>query len=359
MTLEAIKYRNRKLEVLDQRLLPFTTKYVPVCTVEDAWKIIHSMQVRGAPAIALVGCLSIIVETCKGTYKLKSEMYDFIEHKAHYISSSRPTAVNLKFELDKLTKLAKSLMDNPETTREKMLNTIVAHVERLLERDIADNKSIGRFGAKAILADEPKSKKVRILTHCNTGSLATAGFGTALGVIRHLHLSDNLEMVYCTETRPFLQGARLTAYELVYEKIPATLICDNAVGALFAQGLVSAVIVGADRVAANGDTANKIGTYQIAMLARDHGIPFFVASPTTSVDLSLPNGDDIPIEERCSKEITHFAGQPTAAPGIEVWNPAFDVTPASLITSIITEMGVFHPKDLYREMTTMKNVVLR
>ncbi|RLU21791.1 hypothetical protein DMN91_006167 [Ooceraea biroi] len=204
-------------------------------------------------------------------------------------------------------------------------------------QDVADNIAIGDLGAHDILYNVPKDSVIRILTHCNTGSLATAGYGTALGVIRSLHKMGKLERVYCTETRPYNQGARLTAYELVHDKIPATLICDDMVAAALRKKQITAVVVGADRVAANGDTANKIGTYQI---------PFYVAAPRTSIDLTMPSGDDMVIEERPVREMTHINGRRVAAKDIDCWNPAFDVTPASLITGIITDIGVFKPEDL-------------
>lgn len=219
----------------------------------------------------------------------------------------------------------------------------------MLEKDIGDNKSIGNFGAQEILSGVSGDSLVRILTHCNTGSLATAGYGTALGVIRRLHELKRLEHVYCTETRPYNQGARLTAYELVHDKIPATLIVDSMVAALMKHRNISAVVVGADRVASNGDTANKIGTYQIAVLAKYHGVPFYVAAPFTSIDMKVVSGDHIVIEERPDHEMTHVGEHRIAAKGISCWNPAFDVTPASLIAGIITEKGVFRPQELVKQ----------
>ncbi|XP_068976817.1 methylthioribose-1-phosphate isomerase isoform X3 [Bombus flavifrons] len=296
MTLQAIKWENGKLEILDQILLPAISRYIPVKGVEDGWKVINNMQVRGAPAIAIVGCLSLASE-------IRNEEY----------------------------------MDKKSLRRD---------IEAMLEKDIADNKAIGDYGAQEILKNVSGDNFVRILTHCNTGSLATAGYGTALGVIRSLHKRNSLEHAYCSETRPYNQGARLTAYELVYEDVPATLICDDMVAALMKSRNISAVVVGADRVAANGDTANKIGTYQIAIVAKYHNVPFYVAAPRTSIDFTIPNGDHIVIEERPEREMTHINDQRIAAPGIQCWNPAFDVTPASLIKGIITEVGVYRPEDL-------------
>lgn len=231
-----------------------------------------------------------------------------------------------------------------ETVRER----VIRFAEDMLEKDLKDNRSIGDLGARHLLEQtNPRGGKVTVLTHCNTGALATAGYGTALGVIRSLHEMGRLEHTFCTETRPYNQGARLTAFELVYEQIPATLITDSMAAAAMAHRGVSAVVVGADRVVANGDTANKIGTYQLAIVAKHHGVPFYVAAPSSSCDLHLETGKEIVIEERPSQELTDLNGVRIAAQGIRVWNPAFDVTPHELITGgIITELGVFAPEEL-------------
>ena len=233
-----------------------------------------------------------------------------------------------------------------DTTAAK--EAILKHLEAMLENDIADNLAIGEYGAKDMMKKIGK-EKLRVMTHCNTGSLATAGYGTALGVIRSLHKANQLDHVYCTETRPYNQGSRLTAFELVYEKMPATLICDNMAAAAMRQFKIDAVIVGADRVAANGDTANKIGTYQLAVLAKSHNILFYVAAPFSSIDFQIPDGDSIPIEERPHSEMTHTGSIRTAAAGINCWNPGFDVTPSELVTGgIVTEKGVFKANQLVK-----------
>ncbi|XP_076656524.1 methylthioribose-1-phosphate isomerase isoform X1 [Halictus rubicundus] len=348
MTLKAIKWENGKLEILDQILLPAITRYVPVKGVEDGWKVINKMQVRGAPAIAIVGCLSLATELLKEDPVDKKSLRQDVEGKLNYLVSARPTAVNMKLAADELIQLANKLSKDHSVSLAEMRQRFLKAIEAMLEKDIEDNKAIGDFGAQEILKQMSGDNPVRILTHCNTGSLATAGYGTALGVIRSLHKKNSLEHAYCSETRPYNQGARLTAYELVYEKIPATLICDDMVAALMKSRNISAVVVGADRVAANGDTANKIGTYQIAIVAKYHNVPFYVAAPRTSIDFSIPNGDHIVIEERPEREMTHMNDQRISAPGIQCWNPAFDVTPASLIKGIITEVGVFRPEDLTR-----------
>ncbi|KAL4708313.1 hypothetical protein ACJJTC_007719 [Scirpophaga incertulas] len=345
MSLESIKYKRGKLEVLDQLLLPLQTKYVKVEGVEDGWKVINKMQVRGAPAIAIVGCLSLAVELLKDDIEDKKIMRQEIEGKLNYLVSARPTAVNIKLAADELINLANTLNADENVTPNEFKERFVISIENMLIKDIEDNKAIGKFGCEAIL-NNANDGSVRILTHCNTGSLATAGYGTALGVIRSLNESKKLEHVYCTETRPYNQGARLTAYELVHEKIPATLIVDSMVSALMYTRNITAVVVGADRVAANGDTANKIGTYQIAIVAKHHGVPFYVAAPLSSIDMSLTSGDRIKIEERPDREMTHIGEHRIAAPGISCWNPSFDVTPTNLITGIITEKGVFTPNQL-------------
>jgi len=352
MALTAIKYENNALEILDQLLLPTTSTYVQVKGVEDGWKVINKMQVRGAPAIAIVGCLSLAIELHKDSFDNKKVLRQEIEGKLNYLVSSRPTAVNMKLAADELIALANRLSEDSSVNADDMKAKFISSIEAMLGKDIAANKAIGEHGAKEILSALPGDVMVRVLTHCNTGSLATAAYGTALGVVRSLHSAKCLEQVYCTETRPYNQGARLTAYELVHDQIPATLIVDSMVAALMKTKNISAVVVGADRVAANGDTANKIGTYQIAVLAKHHKVPFYIAAPFTSIDAEIPSGDSIVIEERPEKEMTHIGDQQIAAEGISCWNPAFDVTPASLITGIITERGVFRPDDLIKELSS-------
>ncbi|KAK9504321.1 hypothetical protein O3M35_010683 [Rhynocoris fuscipes] len=348
MTLEAIKYSKGKLEILDQLLLPLESKYVEISNVEDGWNAINSMQVRGAPGIAIVGCLSYVVEIYHKSFDNKEKFCENINKKFNYLITSRPTAVNLIKESLKIIDLADSCKKNSDISAVEMKNCLIEAIENLLQQDISDNKAIGNFGAEKLIS--LSGNKHCILTHCNTGSLATAGYGTALGVIRRLNELGSLEHVYCTETRPYMQGARLTAYELVHEKIPSTLICDSAVAALFQKKSITAVLVGADRIAANGDTANKIGTYQIAVLAKHHNVPFFVCATLSSIDLNTKSGNDVLIEERPSAEITDIKNNRIAAPGISCWNPAFDVTKAELISGIITEVGCFLPENLKEDI---------
>ncbi|XP_075050406.1 methylthioribose-1-phosphate isomerase-like [Mixophyes fleayi] len=263
-----------------------------------------------------------------------------------HLISARPTAVNMKRAGDELISFLTQRAEQPGVTIQGLTESVIQWAESLLEKDVKDNRMIGDLGAQHILQTTGITGGVGIMTHCNTGSLATAGYGTALGVVRSLHALGRLSHVFCTETRPYNQGSRLTAYELVYEKIPATLITDSMAAVTMRERQVNAVVVGADRVVANGDTANKVGTYQLAVIAKYHGIPFYVAAPSTSCDLSLPTGTSIVIEERPSHELTDINGVRVAAPGIQVWNPAFDVTPNELITGIITEHGVFKPEEL-------------
>ncbi|KAJ3365521.1 S-methyl-5-thioribose-1-phosphate isomerase [Kappamyces sp. JEL0680] len=354
-TLEAIKYKRGSLEILDQLLLPYKTVYEPVADTRQGHAVIKEMKVRGAPAIAIVAALSLAVELV-GNAELAAcsalQVVDYIRERLEFLKTSRPTAVNLFEASERLLKLVQGLQsaDGPH-----VLNAYVEAAEAMLSKDVQDNKAIGKCGAEFILNKAAPGSKVRVLTHCNTGSLATAGWGTALGIIRDLQLSGRLDHAYCTETRPYNQGSRLTAYELVFEKIPSTLICDSMASALLKQKNVAAIIVGADRVAANGDTANKIGTYQLAIAAAYHGVMFIVAAPRTSIDLKTPNGDAIEIEERAGVEVTRMKGKladgegqgliEIAAPGIGVWNPAFDVVPAQLITAIATEKGVVVKRD--------------
>ncbi|XP_010666847.2 methylthioribose-1-phosphate isomerase [Beta vulgaris subsp. vulgaris] len=342
--LQAICYNRGSLQLLDQRKLPLETVYLEIRNASDGWLAIKEMVVRGAPAIAIAAALSLAVESSnlKAFQGTPEDAASFLAQKLEYLVSSRPTAVNLS---DAATKLKEIIAKAASTCSEAdtVFQAYIEAAEIMLEDDVASNKAIGSYGASCFKSQLKDAMKISILTHCNTGSLATAGYGTALGVIRAVHAQGILERAYCTETRPFNQGSRLTAFELVHDNIPATLIADSAAAALMKAGNVQGVIVGADRVAANGDTANKIGTYSLAVSAKHHGIPFYVAAPLTSVDLSLPSGEYIVIEERSPKELLNSRGglgEQVAASGISVWNPAFDVTPANLISGIITEKGV-------------------
>jgi methylthioribose-1-phosphate isomerase len=306
---EPIRWRRDRLELLDQRLLPEKAVYVTCRSADEVAQAIRDMVVRGAPAIGVAAAFGVVLG------KGRKEAYDLL-------ARSRPTAVNLFWALERMKK-AKDLE---------------AEARAIFDEDLAANRELGRLGAALI------PERARIMTHCNTGALATAGYGTALGVIRAAR--DRIQSVIANETRPYLQGARLTAWELVQEGIPCTLITDSMAGHLISRGEVDVIVVGADRIAANGDVANKIGTYGLALAAKAHGIPFYVAAPTSTIDLSAPSGSAIPIEERAPDEITRWQGSPSAPAQVDVWNPAFDVTPAELITGIITDKGIFRPRDI-------------
>ncbi|KAK4241206.1 hypothetical protein C8A03DRAFT_41389 [Achaetomium macrosporum] len=366
-TLQAIKYERGKLLVLDQLRLPHEHHYDEVSTAEEAFECIRYMRVRGAPAIAIVAALAHAVELHNGscTATTPEETIAYIESRLDFLKESRPTAVDLSnaISLLKLAARAAKLegLAHPEA-KAAILNSYIEAAENILQKDIENNKSIGRYGSLWLSQqfNATRDRPISVLTHCNTGSLATSGHGTALGIIRTLHSEGLLKHAYCTETRPYNQGSRLTSFELVFEGIPSTLITDSMAGALFAlhreRMNIGAVIVGADRVVRNGDTANKIGTYALAVLARHHGVKFVVAAPTTSVDLETETGDGIKIEERKPEELTQISGAVVNPDGsvdksrtarvaiadqrIGVWNPAFDVTPHSLIDVIVTERGV-------------------
>ena len=310
------------------------------------------LQVRGAPAIAMVGALSLAVELGneENTFQSVKELREFVNSKFEYLETARKTACNLsKAKASVLAFLDKTVGEEGGEDVNVVKEKVIEEIRGMLKKDRENNEKIGKIGAEDILSkfSEDEEKKVNVLTHCNTGSLATAGYGTALGVIRHLHGLNRLECVYCTETRPYNQGSRLTAYELVMEEIPGKLIADSMAAATMKEKKIDAVIVGADRIAKNGDVANKIGTWLLAIAAKYFEIPFYVAATTTTVDLSTESGNEIHIEERSDLELVTVAGIRIAAPGIATWNPAFDVTPGELITGgIITEKGILKPEEI-------------
>ncbi|KAG9645985.1 Methylthioribose-1-phosphate isomerase, partial [Aureobasidium melanogenum] len=368
------------LDILDQLQLPHTEVYDEVKSAQDAWHAIKEMRTRGAPAIAIVAALGLAVELELIAEKnelsnIAEEVELFIKEKLEYLVTSRPTAVNLADAARKLQKIVQSAARAQDASGPSVKDAYVKAAEQMLVDDVSDNKAIGEHGADWILKNAAGGKdQVSILTHCNTGSLATAGYGTALGVIRSVHARGSLKRAFCSETRPYNQGSRLTAFELVHDEIPATLVTDSMAAALLRlkgpTENIAAIVVGADRVAANGDTANKIGTYSLAILAKHHGVKFLVAAPRTTIDLETKSGADIVIEERAGKEMTMIKGPcvkgasldlkqietvSIAANGIDVWNPAFDVTPAELIDGVVTEKGVvekgsdgvFHFEDIF------------
>jgi len=329
MAIETIRWKNNHVELIDQRLLPGKLKYVSCRNAEEMWRAIKTMQVRGAPAIGIAGAYGVYLGIRKSragnTTALGKETEDVIE----YLSGSRPTAVNLFWALERMRDV---LMNNMDKSPARLKKILLSEAERIREEDRDVCRRIGYHGRTLI------KKNMKILTHCNAGALATADYGTALGVI--FSSKSKINKVYVDETRPVLQGARLTAWELVKEGIDAVLICDNMAASLMAKKEIDAVIVGADRIAGNGDTANKIGTYSVAVLARHHKVPFYVAAPSSTFDTDLKSGAEIPIEEREHDEVRKIGGQYMTVKNIRVKNPAFDVTPADLITGIITEHGV-------------------
>lgn len=325
--MEAIRWERNELYLLDQTRLPGSEYWLRYTNYRDAAQAIRTMVVRGAPAIGVAAAYAMVLAAQE--YAGAADFTGSMAQAKQTLAGSRPTAVNLFWALDRMERCW--LACGPDLLRlEEEARTI--HLE-----DIQMNAALSKAGAELVPC------QARILTHCNAGALATGGWGTALGVIRTAHAQGKVSMVYADETRPLLQGARLTAYELVNDRIPVTLICDGMAGYLMAQGCVDLVVVGCDRMAANGDFANKIGTYSLAVLAKHHGIPFYTALPSSTIDRSLPDGSRIPVEQRDGGEVTSFAGVQTGPAGVRTWNPSFDVTPHELLTAAITERGVLRP----------------
>ncbi|HMA81449.1 MAG TPA: S-methyl-5-thioribose-1-phosphate isomerase [Candidatus Binatia bacterium] len=331
MPVKTIEWKNDRVVMLDQRLLPHREVYRVCRDYKQVADAIRSMVIRGAPAIGVAAAMGVALGALKGPSKTFDRDFERI---LDVLGKTRPTAVNLFWALQRMRSVYSAQRSQGI---DAVRRTLKEEAQKIYKEDIAANRQLGKYGA-ALLRDAK-----RIMTHCNAGALATAGYGTALGVLRALKESGKQFEVFVNETRPFLQGARLTAWELKKEKIPATLITDNMAGYLMQKGKVDAVVVGCDRVAANGDVANKIGTYTLAVLAQRHGIPFYVAGPTSSIDMECPSGKDIPIEQRDPREVSHIFGKALAPKGIRVFNPAFDVTAQELVTAIITEAGVIHP----------------
>lgn len=331
MSIKPILYENGLLKLIDQRLLPTEEVWLEYTDYREVAEAIRSMVVRGAPAIGVTAAFGAAFGAREIAADSFEAFYPQFEEVCALLAATRPTAVNLFWALDRMKECARKKRELPLA---ELKERLLAEAESIAEEDERLNRAMGKYGEPLIPAGG------RILTHCNAGALATGGYGTALGVIRAAAEAGKQVSVLADETRPFLQGARLTAWELMKDHIPVTLICDNMAGYLMSRGEVDCVIVGADRIAANGDTANKIGTYTVAVLAREHNLPFYVAAPLSTIDLSLPDGSHIPIEERDASEVTHTGGKQLAPDGVAVRNPAFDVTPARLVTAIITERGV-------------------
>ncbi len=326
--IRAVEWENGRLKLIDQRILPGKFEHLYLDHLPESAKAITDMVVRGAPAIGVTAAYAVVL-AARDRYKENPNGWQkAIQADLNLLAEARPTAVNLRWAVEHMRGLINASISGDPVPR------LLAEAQRIHAEDIAANRRMGELGAGLI------EKGSGVLTHCNTGALATGGYGTALGVVRAGYAAGKIKSVFADETRPWLQGARLTAWELVQEGIPATLIADSAATYLMKQGKVAWVIVGADRIAANGDTANKIGTYMTAVAARHHGVKFMVVAPTSTVDMNTPDGAAIPIETRAEAEVLNFGGTRTAPEGIQAWNPAFDITPAELIDAIVTEKGV-------------------
>ena len=338
-----VEWKDGAVRLLDQSRLPEAVEFLDCRDYREVADAIRSLKVRGAPAIGVTAALGVAL----GAQAVEAGDYQSFAQEVEAIcdclAATRPTAVNLFWAIERMKQALASLQDRPIVSVKQAL---VEEAQRIREEDVELCRSMGRHGAELIKDGQT------VLTHCNAGALATAGYGTALGVVRAAWEQGKKIAVIADETRPVLQGARLTAWELMQDKIPVTLITDNMCGALMRQGKIDLCVVGADRIAANGDVANKIGTYSVAVLAKAHGIPFYVAAPYSTIDLKTTSGADIPIEQRHPLEVTTVHGShPVAPEGVAVYNPAFDVTPAELITGIITERGVFKPGELAGQFT--------
>ena len=329
--IQTLEWTKSGVVFIDQTKLPTEEVYVTCTTYQQVADAIRNMVVRGAPAIGVAAAMGIALGVKNSRAENGADLKKDFDQICEAIRQTRPTAVNLFWAIRRMTEKFESLRVRPIT---QIQQALIEEAQRMHAEDIAANQAMGRHGATLM----PSSGGV--LTHCNAGALATAGYGTALGVIRAAVEAGKKIHVYADETRPFLQGSRLTAWELMKDGIPTTVISDNMAGVMMQQGKIGAIVVGADRIAANGDVANKVGTYTVAVLAKEHGIPFYVAAPISTVDLATPDGSKIPIEQRNAREVTHIAGKQMVPDGVEVENPAFDVTPAKYVTAIITERGI-------------------
>ena len=330
----AIVWSGDRLHLLDQRYLPDRADYLALSSGAGVADAIRRMVVRGAPAIGITAAFGVVVSAAQHYRKTPSAWKQAMEGDLQALRESRPTAVNLFWALERMQRL---LQDLPQA--QDPVPALLREAQTIQQEDIAANRHMGALGAELI------EGPTRVITHCNAGALATGGYGTALGVIRAAHERGLIEHVYADETRPWLQGSRLTAWELLHDAIPVSLLADGACASLMARGGVGWIIVGSDRIAANGDVANKIGTYTLAVAARHHGVKVMVAAPTSTIDMSLAGGAEIPIEVRAGDELLCCAGRRVAAQGAEAWNPVFDVTPAGLVDAIVTEKGVVHSPD--------------
>lgn len=331
--IQTLEWTDHGVRFLDQTKLPTEETYVTCTTHEQVADVIRNMVVRGAPAIGVAAAMGIALGMNNSKAESSVDLKRDLDQICDVIGKTRPTAVNLFWAIRRMQEKFERVRVRPIP---HIKQALIEEARRMHAEDIAANQAMGRHGATLMPASGG------VLTHCNAGALATAGYGTALGVIRAAVEQGKQIHVYADETRPFLQGSRLTAWELMKDGIPTTVISDNMAGAMMRQGKIKAIVVGADRIAANGDVANKIGTYTVAVLAKEHGIPFYVAAPISTVDLACPDGSQIPIEQRNTKEVTHIAGKQMVPDGVSIENPAFDVTPAQYIAAIITEKGIAH-----------------
>jgi len=343
--IQTLEWTQSGVRFIDQTKLPTEETYVNCTTHEQVADVIRTMVVRGAPAIGVAAAMGIALGVQNSKAGNAGELKLELDQICEVIGKTRPTAVNLFWAIRRMQEKFVSLR---ERTLPQIKLALIEEAQRMHAEDIAANRAMGRHGAALMPASGG------VLTHCNAGALATCGYGTALGVIRAAVEQGKKIHVYADETRPFLQGSRLTAWELMKDGIPTTVISDNMAGAMMKQRKIGAIVVGADRIAANGDVANKIGTYTVAVLAKEHSIPFYVAAPFSTIDLDTPDGDRIPIEQRDAREVTHIASKQMVPDGVQVENPAFDVTPAKYLTAIITERGVARApfEESLRELAT-------
>lgn len=341
-----LEWTDYGVRFLDQTRLPLEETYVLAKSYKDVADVITTMVVRGAPAIGVAAAMGMALAAKQSAAKDVEELSREIEEAGKVLAATRPTAVNLFWAIRRMSERFEALKAEPGASLDTIRGALAAEALKMYDEDIMACRAMGDFGAVLM----PESGGV--LTHCNAGALATCGYGTALGVIRSAVAQGRRLHVYADETRPFLQGARLTAWELMHDGIATTVLCDNMAASRMRVGKIQAVVVGADRIAANGDVANKIGTYGVAVLAKEHGIPFYVAAPWSTIDLNTPTGDAIPIEERAPVEVTHHGGKQLTPHGVGVENPAFDVTPAKYVTAIVTERGVLRApyEDSLKEM---------
>ncbi|MFA6244812.1 MAG: S-methyl-5-thioribose-1-phosphate isomerase [Candidatus Hydrogenedentales bacterium] len=337
--MNTVRWDQGRLIIVDQTLLPTEFKEIELRSASDVWEAIKSLRVRGAPAIGVCAAFGVLVGVREKRPGTPGAVLENVRETAAYLATSRPTAVNLFWALDRMRGVAESAY--VEGSGDSLFSRLEAEAIEICEEDTRRCRAIGEHGASLIHDGDG------VLTHCNAGGLATASYGTALAVMFRAHELGRRFCVFADETRPLLQGARLTAWELLQAGIDVTLICDSMAAQVMKEGRIQLVVVGADRIAANGDAANKIGTYSVALVARAHNVPFYVAAPLSTIDPALDTGDQIPIEQRASEEVTHGFGKQTAPAEVKVYNPAFDVTPASLISGIVTERGIIRPP--YRE----------